>query len=82
MPRIARFHRDPLAHEVSECLDERCEDTDDLQHHEIEVRGEHAREQFSCEHEVHVVIWHELTPANHPEPSCEQGCAMTRELIG
>lgn len=79
--RTALFHSDPLTTEVAECLDVAGCELEESEHHALQVRGEHSTERYSCEHEVHVILWHELTPADHPAPSCSEGCAMTVERL-
>lgn len=80
--RLAYFDLDPNVHEVAECPDPTDCELDDDAHHVVSVRGEHSVEQWSCEHHVNVVHWHELTPTDHPVPECEHGCQMTVERIG
>lgn len=82
MTRTAYFHLDPTQHLVAECTDtEGCE-LDVEAHHALEVRGEHSTETHSCEHGNTTIVWHELTPADHPSPACEHGCQMTVERVG
>lgn len=78
MSRPAFFHLDPTVHAVDECTEQECEE----EHHAVHVRGFHSVERFECKHHVHVMHWHELTPLDHPSPSCEHGCTMTAEIIG
>lgn len=78
MSREALFHADPRTEQVSECVESDCEGD----HHSITVRGFHAVERFTCDHHVNIVHWHELTPADHPVPTCEHGCTMSAEVIG
>lgn len=78
MTREALFHADPWTEQVRECIEPDC----DGEHFGLMVRGAHSVERFTCEHEVNVVHWHELTPADHPAPACPEGCVRTGIVVG
>jgi hypothetical protein len=78
MSREALFHADPRTEHAAECVEQDC----DSEHFGLMVRGFRCIERFSCKHEVNVVYWHELTPVDHPAPTCGHGCTMQAEVIG
>lgn len=78
MARTASFHDDPSTTECAECTEPDCT----ADHFALQVRGAHTVEQFQCKHLVNVVHWHDLTPVTEPDPVCDQGCTLTRTVIG
>lgn len=71
MSRTALFHDDPRTTAGLECTDDGC----GTEHHEIEVRGQDSVETWACEHKVETIHWYDLTPTDHPLPSCDvRGC--------
>jgi hypothetical protein len=71
--RVAVFHDDPSVFNTRECHTRQCTEPHE---HFVEVMGEHAVDMFECKHMSHVMVWHELTPTDHPLPVCPGGTVI------